>query len=209
MRLLSWYLLVVARPARAFRELVSMEQSTRAVGRTSVVGLGVLYSVTVAALQAGGAEPVVKPALPIARRRYYFWLTFLTVPTFAAFWLTASQATQGAARRLGGRGRASDTRSALGGALSVPVFITMWVPETVMALLLVTGRSSWAGMRRWGEHGAGLVFHVARQVLGVVWAFALATVAVRQVHGLSWPKAALAAGAGMAPAGGITALVIR
>ncbi len=210
MRVLPWYLLAVTRPARAFHELLSVEPSTHATaGRTSAVGLGVLYSLTVAALQAGGAEPVVKPALPIARHRYYFWLTFLTIPTFAAIWLAWSQTAHAAARALGGRGTVEDTRTALGVALALPIFITMWVPETVMALVLVTGRSSWAGMRSWGERGFGLRFHLLRQVLGGLWMLALATVAMRQVHGLSWPKAALAAGAGMAPAGGITALVIR
>lgn len=210
MRMLGWYTMTIVRPGRAFRELLGVEASRRAaIGRTSAVGLGLLYSLTVAGLQAGGAEPVVRPALPIPRQRYYFWLTFFTVPTFAAIWLSSSRATNAAARKLGGTGSAADTRSALGVALSLPILITMWVPETTMALLLVSGRLSWQRMRTWGEHGGGLAFHVARQVIGVLWMLALATVAVRQAHGLSWPKAALAAGAGMAPAGGITALVIR
>jgi hypothetical protein len=202
--------MTITRPAGAFHALLSVDRQTRtAIGRTSAIGLGLLYSFTVAALQAGGAEPVVKPTLPIARRRYYFWLTFLTVPTFAAIWLTASQAAHTAARTLGGHGTADDTRAAMGVALSLPVLITMWIPETIMAVLLVTGRSSWQEMRRWGEHGTGLVFHVLRQVLGGLCMLMLTTVALRHVHGLSWPRAALAALAGLAPAGGLTALLIR
>jgi hypothetical protein len=179
------------------------------MGGGSAVALGLLYSLTVHLLQAGGAEPVVKPSLPIRRERYYAWLRFLTLPTFLAMWLSFSRIAQRTARALGGRGHDADTRALSGVALSLPVFITMWVPETIMALLLVRKVVSWNAMRDWGNRGPGLAFHNTRQIAGVLWMLALGAIALREVNGLSWPRAVLATLAGSATSGALGALVIR
>ncbi len=124
-------------------------------------------------------------------------------------WLSFSAAAHAAATALGGRGNRRSARALCGVALSLPVFVTMWVPETIMALLLVSGRLSWDRMRAWGERGAGLRFHFIRQIVGVFWTLALTTLALKEDYSLPWPKATLAALTGMMPAAAMTALVIR
>lgn len=181
----------------------------KAVGAGSVIATGVLYSVTCALLQRGGARPVVRPVLPIPSDRYYRWFTYLTLPTFLAIWLTYAISAHRIAQRLNGAGSAGDTLALTAPALSVPLVVTMWVPETAMALLLVSGRFSWDEMRAWGERQPGLGFHVARQAAGGLWMLALGTVAVREVHRLSASRALLASIAGALPAGALIGITIR
>ncbi len=198
------------RPDHAFGWLLRMQDRRRGfLGGMTVTGLGLLYTLTVAGLHKGGAEPVVKPVLPIRNDRYYLWLCFLTVPTFVATWLVFSRTAHTAAHALGGRCDPVQTRDLCGLAIALPTLVTMWVPESAMALLLIGKQVTWEAMRAWGERWPGNVIHTSRQIVGVFWMMGLATAALRQIHGLSWPRAALASMAGLAPAGAIVGFIIR
>lgn len=197
-------------PRRFFRSLLALPPQRRSsAGAASVLALGALYSGTVALLQAGGAQPVARPWLPIPRDRYYAWFRLLTVPSFLAIWLAFSAAATAAARCLGAVADAADTRAIAGPSLALPVFVTMWVPETIMGLLLVSGAVEWEPMRDWGARRPGIFVHNVRQVGGGAWALALGAIAIQEAHRLPPSKAMLSSAAGMLAAGAVVAVLIR
>ena len=76
----------------------------------------------------------VAPFLRIAAERYYFWQCFFQIPLF----LLTNVVFAGTARLLaaacGGRGSYEDIFALCCTAMTLPMFLTMWLPETLFIL---------------------------------------------------------------------------
>lgn len=206
---MATHTLALAHPIRQIRAVTCAAVNPPQTGLIAILGLGILYTLTCVGLYAGGAEPLAPPALPIAVREYYRWLALFTIPTFLAIWLAFSLTAHRVAHVFGGRGNLRPLLDGTGIGLALPVFVTMWLPETVMAIALLLGIVDWTTMSGWQHVPAWKIFNDGRQYLGGAWMLVLVTVAIRLAEGVSWGRAACASLAGLIPASAISYLVIR
>jgi hypothetical protein len=179
----------VVRPARTFAALQADSRQV-AMGVRAVLFIGVLYTITVAMLAAGGALITAPAFLVLPAENYYFYEIFFAAPVLFLDWIMAA----GLARLLGrprcGTGSFEGTLAALGFAVSVPFLIT-WVVETAFAVFLLLGGSQQAFMELSAHPGVVQTFVIAYQLVAVVWLLVLTILAVRAGLKTGWVKAVL------------------
>lgn len=180
---------VIIRPGRTFQALQS-DPKMISSGFKAILLIGLLYSLTVAVLAAGGALITAPAVIAISAENYYFFEMFFALPVVAAGWILAA----GFARLLGNVGKWSGsfegTLAALGFAVAVPMFVT-WIPETVFAALLLLGMTQEEFMDLMAQPGFFQIFGWAYQIAAVAWMLVLIMIAVGISQKLKWWRAVL------------------
>lgn len=188
----------VVRPVRTFAALQTDPRQV-AMGVRAMLFIGVLYTITVAILAAGGALISAPAFLMLPPENYYFYEIFFAGPVLFLGWLMAA----GLARILGrprrGMGSFEGTLAALGFAVSVPFLIT-WVVETAFAVFLLLGGSQQAFMELSAQPGAVQTLVIGYQLVAVAWLLILIVLAVRTGLKTGWGRAILV--------GAVTTLVL-
>ena len=109
-----------------------------------------------------------------------------------------------AAMAFGGRGRFEDVFAVCGVAMTLPMLLTMWVPETIIFIAAPPG---WAPAGAWGT--VVTVFHVARQVAGIAWPLVVIARTLARAERIGgWAAAAVTAVAFL-PVAALMAVFIR
>ena len=177
----------IIHPVRTFQGLSSGPRPL-AVGLKAVLAAGALFALAAAGLAVSGALVTAPPILKIVPENYYFWEMVFALPVFAAAWLAAG-IFGGLASPRGGPGSFRGFLSSLGLALAVPSLLA-WIPQAVLAVLLLLGRKQEEVME-WTAH-PGLTQSIALgcQVLAVVWMFALTSAAARSSRKLGRARSA-------------------
>lgn len=175
------------------------------LGVAACLFIGGLYTATVFIGYLHGFGAVWEPWLPIPARDYYFWETFFTIPAFIVIAATAAAGTQLAGLALGGRGTFGDTFCVLALSVVLPTLLLMWVPETIVVVLMPDLRAEQLG----GFSFMPVWLDIARQVAVPLWLWVTATVAVALVHGLNTLRSAAAVLAGLIPAMLVSLATIR
>jgi hypothetical protein len=184
----------IVRPRRTFRALSSGPRPL-AAGIKAVLTAGCLYALAAAGLAVAGALVTAPPVLKVDPENYYFWEMIFALPVFAAAWLTAG-IIGGLAGARGGRGVFKGFLGSLGLALAVPSLLA-WIPQAVLAVLLLLGRKQ-ADVMEWTAHpGPAQMIILGCQVLAVIWMFILTASAAGATRKLGRGRAA-AIGAGTA-----------
>jgi hypothetical protein len=180
---------VIIRPGRTFQALQS-DPKMISKGFKAILLIGILYTLTVAMLAAGGALITAPAVIAISAENYYFFEIFFALPVVAAGWILAA----GLARLLGNVGKGSGsfegTLAALGFAVTVPTFMT-WIPETVFAVLLLMGMTQEKFMDLMAQPGFFQIFGWAYQIAAVAWMLVLIMIAVGVSQRLKWWRAVL------------------
>jgi len=156
----------------------------------AILLIGILYTITVVMLAAGGALITAPAFITLSPENYYFWEMFFAFPVVAMGWILAAGFAQLLSKWGKGSGTFEGTLAALGFAVTVPQFVT-WITETVFAVLLLLGMKQEEFMELSARPGFWQTFVVAYQVLAVVWMFFLITFAVGISQKLKWWKAIL------------------
>jgi hypothetical protein len=171
----------IIHPGRTFKALSSGPRPLFS-GLKVVLAGGFLYALAAAGLAVSGALVTAPAVLPLAPENYYFWEMIFALPVFVLAWLAA-----GLAGGLGGLGRASGSfkgyLAALGPALVVPTLLA-WIPQAVLAVLLLLGRRQDEVMEWTAHPGIIQTAGLACQILAVVWMVFLNAAAARSGRGL-------------------------
>jgi hypothetical protein len=177
----------IIHPGRTFKA-VSVGPRPLSTGLKAVPAAGALYALTAGGLAVSGALVTAPAVLSLAPENYYFWEMIFALPVFVLAWLAA-----GFAGGLAGRGRASGSfkgyLSSLGLALAVPTLLA-WIPQGVLAVLLLLGRKQEEVMEWTAHPGIIQTAGLACQLLAAVWMFGLAAAAARSARGLGPARAA-------------------
>lgn len=181
-----------ATPRRLFHRLAA--NASAWFGAAAVLVAGVLWALLCLALAAAGLAPSVT-LVPIPAEHYYLAQAVFVVPLLLLQWALASGVAMGVGRAWGGRGGWSGTASTWGFAMAGPLVALFLLPD-----LLVYG---FMGFRALGA----LVRVTGPLTLVVI--VALATVAVRTVHGLSGPKSFVVAVVALVAQGVPAAVLLR
>jgi hypothetical protein len=177
----------ILHPRRTFK-VVSSGTRPLAAGLKTVLVVGALYTLAAAGLAVSGALVTAPPVLKLVPENYYFWEMFFALPVFAAAWLAAG-IFGGLASPRGGPGSFRGFMSSLGLALAVPSLLA-WIPQAVLAVLLLLGRKQEEVMEWTAHPGLAQSIALGCQVLAVVWMLALTSAAVRSSRKLGRARSA-------------------
>ncbi len=162
-------------PRRTFAALGG--QTSARPGASAIAVLGMLWGLFSFLLWSSGRTP---PAilLPIPSHHYYLLQGLIMLPLVTALWWLFSEVSH----RLAGAGSEAATRTALGFAYTVPMTIHV-VVEMLVYLLS-------------GFEGLTIVSMVSLP-LASLWVWGLSSLALRELHRASWPRAVGAAFVGL------------
>jgi hypothetical protein len=202
-RLVRYALAPLVRPRKRMRKLLEDPRRV-AYALVLLLALGALYTLSVQLAWARGFGATVTPFLAIAPERHYAWQRFYQLPLFLVAIIAFAGTARLVAMAFGGRGRFEDAFAVCAVALTLPMLLTMWVPETVIFIAAPPG---WAPAGAWGTVVA--VFHVARQGAGIAWPLAvIARTLARSERIGGWAAAAVTAVAFL-PVAALMAVFIR
>jgi len=200
---LRYFLAPVVRPRRMVERLFL---DPHKVGYAVLVYLflGVIYTASVQAAYMRGFGAQVTPFLAIPAESYYFWQRFYQIP----FFLLTNVLFAGTARLLAlgfkGSGSFENAFALSAVAMTLPMFLTMWLPETVMFFTL---SPDFAPQGSWG--GAWSLFNILRQVTGVVWPLVIIVAGLRRSEGIGLLQAVVATILAFIPTGALMVVFIR
>lgn len=167
----------VFHPVQTFRSLQS-DLRAAAKGSKALLLIGLLYTLTSAGLAAAGGLIFAPAFLAITPENYYALQIVFAVPVFFLAWLAAGGVGHLLSRKRGGPGNYDGFLGAFALAVAVPSFVT-WIPETVLAVLLLLGVPQQEIMDTTTRPGLGQAIGIAFQVGAVLWIIVLTVIVVR------------------------------
>jgi hypothetical protein len=179
----------IIRPLPVFRDLEDEPKKVSKAFRAMLL-VGILYTITVAMLAAGGALITAPAFIKLSPENYYFYEMFFVLPVFILGWILAAGFAHLLSRWAKGNGTYEGTLSALGLALSVPFFLT-WIPETAFAILLLLGMKQEEFMELTAQPGLWQFLGFAYQGVAAAWMLVLFILAVAASQRLRWWRALL------------------
>ena len=196
MRILKYFILPIYRPRNAIHVLISDENKI-AYSSLVFLFLGVIYTFSVQLAYTKGLGANVEPFLKIPASEYYYWQRFYQIP----FFFITSILTAGVFRLLSnlfhGKGDFEDHYCLYCVAQTFPMFLTMWIPETIYFLFFNQATI----MPVW--------FDVSRQVLGIIWPLAIMALGISMIERIKWHSAVLISILGAIPAVSLMIVFIR
>lgn len=182
-----WYVARIAvRPSHATEELVNDPHRLRH-GITGWLIISFIYGLVAFIGGLNGLGAVVEPWLPIPSRRYYLWMGPLTPLIYIVTFLILAGIIQLLSKLVNGRGSFEDTFVVVSLTFFFPVFLTMWVFETPVFVFFPEWRRTELG-------GLGYIpewLDTGRQIVGVLWIFAILVTAVSRVQRIALWKSAI------------------
>ncbi len=136
--------------------------------------LGVLYTLSVQLAYARGYGASVQPFLTIPAADYYAWQRFFQIPLFFVTTILFAGVVRLLSSAAGGRGSFESLYAVLCVTQTLPMLLTMWIPETVNFIFFPLQKiyPDW--------------LDIARQVVGIAWPLVLAAVGVRIIEKIKW-----------------------
>lgn len=181
---------VLVRPDRALPELTT---ASARLGAAAVALCGLLWTVLLLLLFFDHRAPSVT-LVPIPRDLYYMVQGLLTTPILTALWWILCEVAHRLCKALGGQGERSAVAATLGFAYALP--LTAHVLAETVAFF---------------GFGFAALASVARLSLPIaaLWTWALASLALRAAHRVSWPRAIGSALAGLVVQALLGGIVLR
>lgn len=180
----SFWVGTIVSPRKAFKR-ISQEESIW-LGFASFLLYGLLYVITEVFLVINNLRPTMPPFFPISEESYYFWQLFFGIPVGLLAWVILGWVAYSMTTKLfKASGSLRNYLNVLGFSFSVPCIITMWIPETIIAVFRPESWNNPSGITYWDS---GIYLWV-----GFVWAFTLSMLATKQVSNASCSKSALTA----------------
>lgn len=182
----QYFLLPLVRPRK---HIIQLLDDPKRLGYSSLIFLflGVIYTLSVQLAYSRGLGAGVKPLLDIPAEDYYFYQRFWQIPFFFLTTLVFAGTVRLLADASGSRGSFIGLFCVLAVAQTLPMFLTMWLPETFSFLFF-------PGMRIWP-----VWVDIVRQVVGIIWPLAITVLGVAETEKVKLTGAILLTLAGSIP----------
>jgi hypothetical protein len=171
--LLRIFLLPVYQPIRGIHFLLKNERKV-ANAVLIFLFLGIIYTISVQLAYIKGLGANVEPFIKIPAEDYYFWQRFYQVPFFFVSSIIFAGTSRLLAIIFSGKGNYEDHFCLFAVAQTFPMFITMWIPETIYFLVFDEATVM------------PFIFDVARQVLGILWPLILMIIGISIIEKIKW-----------------------
>jgi hypothetical protein len=172
-KLISYFFLPLCKPGDTLDQFLAEKQYLLySIG--IFLFLGIMYTLSVQVAYMQGAGAVVEPFLKIPAADYYRYQRFYQIP----FFFITSILFAGTARLLavgfGGRGTFEKIFAVFCIAQTLPMFITMWIPETFCFIFFP------------GQSVIPLTIDIIRQGAGILWPLAITVAGIRKIEGVGF-----------------------
>ena len=171
--LLKFFLLPIYRPKKGIYML--LENKRKIIYSVCIfLFLGIIYTISVQLAYMKGLGANVEPFIKIPANEYYFWQRFYQIP----FFFITSIIFAGTVRLLSivfsGKGRFEDHFCIFAIAQTFPMFITMWIPETIYFVFFNKATI----MPFW--------FDASRQIIGILWPLIIMIFGISVIEKIKW-----------------------
>jgi hypothetical protein len=174
-------------------------------GLAIYVLLGLLYTVTVAVGYLNGFGAVTEPWLRITAEDYYVYQAFFQIPFFIVAAVVFAGLARLAAGALRGRGSFESLFAVCAVGMTLPMLVTLWIPETALLVFFpderLTPLGGFAVIPVWLDN--------LRMGVGAVWMLATIVRGIAVAESVSLWKAVVIAACGGVPMGVLMAVFIR
>lgn len=171
--LLRFFLLPVYQPIKNIHLLVkSKKKITYSV--LIFLFLGIIYTISVQLAYMKGLGASVEPFIKIPAKNYYFWQRFYQIPFFFMTSIIFAGTVRLLSVMFSGAGRYEDHFCIFAIAQTLPMFVTMWIPETIYFIFF----SKATVMPIW--------FDVSRQIIGIVWPLIITVSGISIIENIKW-----------------------
>lgn len=171
--LLRFFLLPIYNPIKGIN-LISENKRKIIYSVIIFLFLGIIYTISVQLAYMKGLGANVEPFIKIPANEYYYWQRFFQIP----FFFITSIIFAGTVRLLSvifsGKGNYEDHFCIFAIAQTFPMFITMWIPETIYFVFF--GKST--VMPVW--------FDISRQIIGIVWPLIIMIIGITIIEKIKW-----------------------
>ncbi len=170
-KLVGYFILPLHQPLHRIKLLLS-DRNRLYFASTIFLILGILYTISVQLAYFKGLGAVVEPFLKIPAEDYYFYQRFYQIPFFFITAILFAGTIRFLAELFQGKGNFIDLFSVICIAQTLPMFITMWLPETVVFVFF----PGWE---------FPVIPDVLRQVIGIFWPLVIIAIGIQQIERLS------------------------
>jgi hypothetical protein len=173
-----FFLLPIYKPRQGIDSLV---RNKRKIGYAVLIFLflGIIYTISVQLAYMKGFGANVEPFIKIPANEYYFWQRFYQIP----FFFITSILFAGIVRLISipfhGVGTYEDHFCLFTVAQTLPMFVTMWLPETIYFAIF----NSATILPTWAD--------VLRQVIGIIWPLMLMVLGISLIEKIKWTASLL------------------
>jgi hypothetical protein len=136
--------------------------------------LGLIYTLSVQLCVMRGIVPGVDPFLKIPVNDYYYWQRFWQIAFFFVTTIVFSGVVRLLSASISGKGRFEDLFCILAVSQTLPMFVTMWLPET-FNFIFFPGRNIYPA---W--------LNVGRQVIGIIWPLVITLIGITIAEKIKW-----------------------
>lgn len=171
----------------------------------ALLALGILYTLTVFVGYKNGFGAVMTPALNIPADQYYLWQTFFALPIFFVIYVVSAGAARLVSFSFKGSGSFEDLFSLYSLAMCLPMFITMWIPETLLIVFFPGHRLEPLG----GFAVFPVWVDVLRQIIGIIWPLVIIVIGIKESEKLNWLVSGIVALVAFVPAAVLMLVFIR
>ena len=191
----------IVNPVKAAEEIARDEQGLWA-GFWWVIIFGFAYSITVLIYYLLGHKPVTTPFLTIPLEKWYLVQTFTTIPVALAGSLSYGALAFIIGKAFKGKGTFEATFASQAYTIYIPTIIFMWIPETLLAPILIAKGMSALPWPQWVENLR--VF-----IIPFIWIFLMSIIALSKVHKIQWWQSLIIMLISLIPTSLIMAVFIR
>lgn len=168
-----FFLLPVYQPIRAIYLLLENERRLR-YAVLIFLFLGILYTISVQLAYMKGLGAHVEPFVKIPADKYYYWQRFYQIPLFFITSILFAGTARLVSIVFSGNGNYEDHFCIFNVAQTFPMFVTMWVSETVYFVFF--GKAT--VMPEW--------FDVSRQIIGIIWPLIIMIIGIAIIEKIKW-----------------------
>jgi len=171
--LLRFFLLPIFQPIKGIQLLL---ENKRKITYSVLIFLflGIIYTISVQLAYMKGLGANVEPFIKIPANEYYFWQRFYQIPFFFITSIIFAGTVRLLSIAFSGKGRYEDHFCIFAIAQTFPMFITMWVPETIYFVFF----SKATVMPVW--------FDISRQIIGILWPLIIMILGISIIEKIKW-----------------------
>ena len=176
---IRFFLLPAYQPVQGIYELMGHRHKMR-YSILIFLFLGIIYTFSVQLAYSKGLGASVEPFLRIPAEEYYFWQRWYQIPFFFLTSILFAGIVRLVAMGFSGKGTFEDLFCLFCVAQTLPMFLTMWLPETIFFAFFEEATI------------APVWVDVGRQILGILWPLVIMVVGISIIEKIQWHLSALA-----------------
>lgn len=194
--LLRFFLLPAYRPVRGIYSLITHPHKV-AYSLVIFLVLGILYTLSVHLAYSKGLGAVTVPFLKIPAGEYYFWQRFWQIPFFFLTTILYAGTVRLLAVSVHGTGNFIDLFCLFCVSQTLPMFLTLWLPETILFMFYP------------GHVINPAWLDVTRQICGTLWPVILTIIGIGIIENIKWYFSILFALIASIPVAGLMVIFVR